>query len=127
MENIAGEMTVFTRVIERGSFAAAADDLGLSPSAVSKLMTRLESRLGVRLIMRTTRRIALTAEGELFSTAPEKSSTRSRRRKRRLRRDGGDRRGICGFMSFRLSRLITSRPRFRISWPATLASASNSW
>ena len=66
MENVSGEMTVFTRVIERGSFAAAADDLGLSPSAVSKLITRLESRLGARLIIRTTRRLALTAEGELF-------------------------------------------------------------
>lgn len=66
MENTAGEMTVFIRVMERGSFAAAADDLGLSPSAVSKLMTRLESRLGARLIIRTTRRLVLTAEGELF-------------------------------------------------------------
>lgn len=66
MENVAGEMAVFARVIERGSFAAAADDFGLSPSAVSKLMTRLEMRLGVRLITRTTRRLALTAEGELF-------------------------------------------------------------
>ena len=66
MEHVAREMTVFKRVVERGSFAAAADDLGLSPSAVSKLMTRLESRLGARLIMRTTRRLALTAEGEFF-------------------------------------------------------------
>jgi DNA-binding transcriptional LysR family regulator len=66
MADTAGEMAVFARVIERGSFAAAADDLGLSPSAVSKLITRLESRLGARLIIRTTRRLALTAEGDLF-------------------------------------------------------------
>lgn len=60
------EMRVFQRVIERGSFAAAADDLGVSPSAVSKLVTRLELRLGVRLINRTTRRLALTHEGEIY-------------------------------------------------------------
>ncbi len=59
-------MGVFARVVDRGSFAAAADDLGLSPSAVSKLLTRLETRLGVRLLDRTTRRLALTAEGEVF-------------------------------------------------------------
>ena len=59
-------MRVFQRVIERGSFAAAADDLGVSPSAVSKLVTRLELRLGVRLINRTTRRLALTHEGEIY-------------------------------------------------------------
>lgn len=59
-------MAVFQRVIERGSFAAAAEDVGLSPSAVSKLITRLELRLGVRLINRTTRRLALTPEGEIY-------------------------------------------------------------
>ena len=61
------EMNAFVRVIERGSFAAAANDLGLTPSALSKLVTRIEDRLGVRLLTRTTRRLALTAEGELFA------------------------------------------------------------
>jgi DNA-binding transcriptional LysR family regulator len=60
------EMRVFQRVIERGSFAAAAEDIGLSPSAVSKLITRLEHRLGIRLINRTTRKLALTHEGEIY-------------------------------------------------------------
>jgi DNA-binding transcriptional LysR family regulator len=60
------EMSIFQRVIERGSFAGAAEDAGLSPSAVAKLITRLERRLGVRLINRTTRRLALTAEGEIY-------------------------------------------------------------
>lgn len=66
MTNAANEMSVFARVIARGSFAAAADDVGLSPSAVSKLISRLEERLGVRLINRTTRRLALTAEGLIY-------------------------------------------------------------
>jgi DNA-binding transcriptional LysR family regulator len=59
-------MAVFARAIERGSFSAAADDLGLTPSAVSKLVTRLEDRLGVRLLHRSTRRLALTQEGEIY-------------------------------------------------------------
>ena len=59
-------MNAFVRVVERGSFAAAATDLGLTPSALSKLVTRIEDRLGVRLLTRTTRKLALTAEGELF-------------------------------------------------------------
>jgi DNA-binding transcriptional LysR family regulator len=61
-----GEMNAFVRVVERGSFAAAANDLGLTPSALSKLVTRIEDRLGVRLLTRTTRKLALTDEGELF-------------------------------------------------------------
>src|SRR5262245_4316448 len=66
MANAANEMAVFERVAARGSFAAAADDVGLSASAVSKLISRLESRVGVRLINRTTRRLALTAEGATY-------------------------------------------------------------
>jgi DNA-binding transcriptional LysR family regulator len=66
MTNAISEMGVFERVVERGSFAAAALDVGLSPSAVSKLILRLEQRLGVRLINRTTRKLALTAEGKTY-------------------------------------------------------------
>jgi DNA-binding transcriptional LysR family regulator len=60
------EMRVFVRAIERGTFASAAGDLGLTPSAVSKLIARLEARLGVRLVNRTTRKLSLTAEGETY-------------------------------------------------------------
>ena len=66
MNSTSAEMNAFVRVIDRGSFAAAAGDLGITPSALSKLVTRIEDRLGVRLLTRTTRRLALTAEGELF-------------------------------------------------------------
>jgi DNA-binding transcriptional LysR family regulator len=66
MASSPAEMAIFERVAERGSFAGAAEDVSLSPSAVAKLITRLEQRLGVRLINRTTRRLALTAEGETY-------------------------------------------------------------
>ena len=60
------EMTAFVRAVETGGFSAAARDMGLTPSALSKLVTRLEDRLGARLLQRTTRRLLLTAEGEAF-------------------------------------------------------------
>ncbi len=59
-------MAAFVRVVEDGNFSAAARSLHLTPSGVSKLIGRLEDRLGVRLIQRTTRRLALTAEGRTF-------------------------------------------------------------
>jgi DNA-binding transcriptional LysR family regulator len=62
----AAEMTAFVRTVETGGFSAAARQLGLTPSALSKLVTRLEDRLGARLLQRTTRRLQLTAEGEAF-------------------------------------------------------------
>jgi DNA-binding transcriptional LysR family regulator len=66
MANSLAEMAIFQRIAERGSFAAAAEDVTLSSSAVAKLITRLEQRLGLRLINRTTRHLALTAEGEIY-------------------------------------------------------------
>src|SRR5439155_5677706 len=61
-----GEMEAFVRAVETGSFSAAARELKLTPSALSKLVTRLERNLKVRLLSRSTRRIAPTPEGELF-------------------------------------------------------------
>jgi LysR family transcriptional regulator, transcriptional activator for dmlA len=58
------DLRLLTIVVHAGSLARAAAELGLSPSAVSKRLTLLESRLGVRLLHRTTRRIALTEDGE---------------------------------------------------------------
>lgn len=66
MDNRAGEMMVFVRVVEAGSFSEAARLMLMTPSTVSKLIARLESRLGVRLIERSTRRLALTEEGQFY-------------------------------------------------------------
>lgn len=62
----AAQMTAFVSAVETGGFSSAARDLGLTPSALSKLVTRLEDRLGARLLHRTTRRLQLTVEGEAF-------------------------------------------------------------
>jgi DNA-binding transcriptional LysR family regulator len=66
MINRSAEMEVFVRVVEMGSFSAAARVLKVTPSAVSKLVTRIEERLGVPLVIRSTRNLQLTPEGELL-------------------------------------------------------------
>lgn len=60
------DMHAFVRVVESGSFAAAAESLSLTPSAISKIVSRIEDRLHVRLLTRTTRRLALTPEGQIY-------------------------------------------------------------
>lgn len=60
------EMQVFVEAVKRGGFSAAGRELNLSPSAVSKLVSRLENRLGVRLFNRTTRTLHLTEGGQVF-------------------------------------------------------------
>ncbi len=64
--NRSGEMEVFVQVVERGGFSSAARSVGMTPSAVSKLVARLEARLGTRLINRSTRVFKLTSEGCVF-------------------------------------------------------------
>jgi DNA-binding transcriptional LysR family regulator len=59
-------MSVFTRVVEAGTFSAAARDLRLGQPAVSKLVAALEAQLGVRLVLRTTRGLAPTEAGQAF-------------------------------------------------------------
>ena len=64
--NRSGEMEVFARVVERSGFSAAARAPRMTPSAVSKLVARLEGRLGARLVNRSTRKLQLTPEGVAF-------------------------------------------------------------
>jgi DNA-binding transcriptional LysR family regulator len=65
VENVRGVIG-FVRTVGAGSFAGAAKELGVSPVAVSKNVQRLERRLGVRLLQRSTRKLGLTEEGRLF-------------------------------------------------------------
>lgn len=65
MDNL-GSIGLFVRVAERLSFSAVARESGLSPSTVGKSIARLEARLKVRLFHRSTRTLALTADGKLF-------------------------------------------------------------
>lgn len=66
MDNRAGEMEVFVLAAELKSFSAAGRRLKLSPSAVSKLVSRVEERLGTRLLVRSTRTLELTPEGDIY-------------------------------------------------------------
>jgi DNA-binding transcriptional LysR family regulator len=66
VDNRVGEMVVFVRVVEAGSFSEAARLLHMTPSTVSKLIVRLENRLGARLVERSTRRLSLTKEGHFY-------------------------------------------------------------
>ena len=63
------EMSVFAKVVATGSLSAAARDLGVSTAVVSRRLAALEARLGVRLVNRTTRRLALTDEGAGYHEA----------------------------------------------------------
>lgn len=60
------EMGVFTAIVDAGSFIGAAESLGVSKAAVSRILGDLEKRLGTRLLHRTTRRLSLTDEGKVF-------------------------------------------------------------
>jgi DNA-binding transcriptional LysR family regulator len=66
MDNRLTEMQVFVQVVESGSLSEASRRLLLSASTVSRMMRRIEERLGVGLIERSTRRLSLTAEGQLY-------------------------------------------------------------
>lgn len=68
-------LEVFVAVASAGSFSAAGRCLGLTPSAVSRTVDRLEARLGVRLLLRSTRALAITAEGHAYLQAARRILT----------------------------------------------------
>ncbi len=62
------ELAAFVAVTDSGSITAAAEQLGQTSSGISRALSRLETKLGITLLRRTTRRLELTEEGELFLT-----------------------------------------------------------
>ena len=66
MKTTSEELTVFVQVVENGSFSRAANQLSMANSAVSRVVKRLEEKLGVNLINRTTRQLRLTEEGSQY-------------------------------------------------------------
>lgn len=117
--NRSGEIEVFVRVVEAGSFSAAARMLRMTPSAVSKLIARLEARLGARLISRSTRKLQLTPEGAAFfdsgmriladMAAAEREAAAGAAPRGRLR--------VNSYVPFGQHRLIPLLPRFLERYP----------
>ena len=69
------ELRAFVSVVDRGSFSAAAEQLNMVKSAVSKKVSDLEARLGVKLLNRTTRRLNLTESGQAFLCSSQAAFT----------------------------------------------------
>jgi DNA-binding transcriptional LysR family regulator len=117
--NRSGEIEVFVRVVEAGSFSAAARSLRMTPSAVSKLIARLEMRLGARLISRSTRKLQLTPEGTAFydngmriladMDAAEREAAAGAAPRGRLR--------VNSYVPFGQHRLMALLPRFLERYP----------
>ncbi|MGX9118955.1 LysR family transcriptional regulator [Mesorhizobium sp. BHbsci] len=117
--NRSGEIEVFVRVVEAGSFSAAARMLRMTPSAVSKLIARLEARLGARLVSRSTRKLQLTPEGVAFfdsgvriladMAAAEREAAAGAAPRGRLR--------VNSYVPFGQHRLIPLMPRFLERYP----------
>jgi DNA-binding transcriptional LysR family regulator len=60
------DLIFFREIVKQGSLSAAAREMGVTPASISKRLSKLEAELGVPLVLRTTRRLTLTDEGELF-------------------------------------------------------------
>lgn len=89
----ARSLALFASVVEEGSFSAAGRTLGLTPSAVARAIDRIEARLGVRLLLRSTRALTLTAEGKPIclrrgASSPISTTPSSRSPIRARRADG---------------------------------------
>jgi len=113
-------MAVFARVVEAGGFSAAARELGLSKSAVSKSVARLEDRLGLRLLNRTTRKLSLTEAGAAYHAGCRRMLAEAEAAEREVVRLAGAPRGTLKLdlpMSFGVSRIAPLLPAFLQRYP----------
>lgn len=114
------DIAVFTQVVESGSFTAAAERLSLSKSVVSKYVTRLEERLGARLLNRTTRRISLTEIGRRFYEQSRRGLQEIEEAEAEVSRLQGEPRGILRInapMSFGVLHLAPAIPELLEQYP----------
>ena len=81
MANELAEIQLFVEIIKAGNLSAAARALNSLPAAMSRAQSSLESRLGVRLVKRTSRSFEQTEEGSLFMSAAKESLPRSQKRR----------------------------------------------
>lgn len=113
-------MDALLRAVDRGGFAPAARELGVSPSALSKVVAKLESRLGVKLLHRTTRRLRPTAEGETYLERARRIVDAVREADSEAMRHGGRPSGrlrlVVG-VSFGTYALVPSLPEFLARFP----------
>jgi len=127
MDNRTGEIEAFLRTIDSGSFAAAAKSLRQTPSGVSRSVARLEARLGVRLLNRTTRSLTLTPEGEAYRPRALGILNDLDELERSFSADKAAPRGkllVSASVPFGLHRLLPVLPEFLERYPQVLVDLS---
>ena len=119
MESLS-DIAVFVHVVRSGSFTAAAEKLDLSKSVVSKYVTRLEDRLGARLLNRTTRRLSLTEVGQAFFERSQRALCEIEEAEAEVSRLQSEPRGelrLSSPMSFGILHVAPLLPAFQVRYP----------
>ncbi|RQU68180.1 LysR family transcriptional regulator [Burkholderia cenocepacia] len=119
MEDLSA-VSVFVSVVDAGSFAAAADRLGVVRSVVSRRIATLEDRLGTRLLQRTTRRLSLTATGKRFYERVKEgldTINEAEREVSALRTEPVGKLVVSLPMSFGLTHIVPALPSFHANYP----------
>jgi len=115
------DLEALMHVVRSGSFAAAARELGVDPSSVSRSVAALETELGARLFQRSTRRIALTEAGAAFAQRLEPLLQELAHARQAATDSAGEPRGMLRVSvsnSFGLRRIVPLLPAFRRAYPA---------
>lgn len=114
------DIAIFVRTIDLGTFAAVGTEVGLTASAIARIVTRLEARLGTKLLARTTRRLTLTQEGEIYLTHARAIAAAVEVAAAEIGSSGGQPRGLLRINSgsaFARLRLAGWLPAFQAQYP----------